>query len=180
MLPVYWVFSAPAEAGSRKAIRSWMPYSRYSPRNTRRRRCWSSPNLLTLCATSVRNPEPAVSARGGSYRVHLEDPTGVCLAGDLAPESNKKRDKVDAEEELRVLVATDVLSEGQNLQDAAIVVNFDLPWAIIRLIQRAGRVDRIGQKSERIPVSYSFLPADGVENLIRTTRSRASTTSRKC
>jgi hypothetical protein len=46
-----------------------------------------------------------------------------------------------------VLIATDVLSEGQNLQDCAIVVNFDLPWAIIRLIQRAGRVDRIGQQS---------------------------------
>ena len=66
----------------------------------------------------------------------------------------------------RVLIATDVLSEGQNLQDAHIVVNYDLPWAIIRLIQRAGRVDRIGQKSEKI-VCYSFLPADGVENIIR-------------
>src|SRR5436190_15164165 len=60
----------------------------------------------------------------------------------------------------------DVLSEGQNLQDAHIVVNFDLPWAIIRLIQRAGRVDRIGQKAEQI-LCYSFLPADGVERLIR-------------
>lgn len=59
-----------------------------------------------------------------------------------------------------------MLSEGQNLQDASIVVNFDLPWAVIRLIQRAGRVDRIGQKSEKI-LCYSFLPADGVENLIR-------------
>jgi hypothetical protein len=58
------------------------------------------------------------------------------------------------------------LSEGQNLQDAAIVVNYDLPWAIIRLIQRAGRVDRIGQKSERI-LCYSFLPADGVNRIIR-------------
>jgi ATP-dependent helicase YprA (DUF1998 family) len=42
---------------------------------------------------------------------------------------------------LRVVIATDVLSEGQNLQDGAIVVNYDLPWAIIRLAQRAGRVD---------------------------------------
>ena len=65
-----------------------------------------------------------------------------------------------------MLVATDVLSEGQNLQDAAIIVNFDLPWAIIRLIQRAGRVDRIGQKSEKI-LCYSFLPADGVNRIIR-------------
>lgn len=49
-----------------------------------------------------------------------------------------------------VLVATDVLSEGQNLQDSHIVVNYDLPWAIIRIIQRAGRVDRVGQKSDKV------------------------------
>ncbi len=70
------------------------------------------------------------------------------------------------ETELRVLIATDVLAEGQNLQDAHIVVNYDLPWAIVRLIQRAGRVDRIGQRHETILV-YSFLPADGVERIIR-------------
>lgn len=89
----------------------------------------------------------------------------------FSPESNKGREKgtpgyVPPADELRVLVATDVLSEGQNLQDAAIVVNFDLPWAIIRLIQRAGRVDRIGQKAEQI-LCYSFVPADGIERLIR-------------
>ncbi|HPP12250.1 MAG TPA: NgoFVII family restriction endonuclease, partial [bacterium] len=50
--------------------------------------------------------------------------------------------------------------------DGHIVVNFDLPWAIIRLIQRAGRVDRIGQNHDTI-TAYSFLPADGVERIIR-------------
>ncbi len=65
-----------------------------------------------------------------------------------------------------MLVATDVLSEGQNLQDCAIVVNYDLPWAIIRLIQRAGRVDRIGQSAQNI-LCYSFLPAEGIERVIR-------------
>ena len=74
--------------------------------------------------------------------------------------------QVSPEEELRVLISTDVLSEGQNLQDCAIVVNFDLPWAIIRLIQRAGRVDRIGQQAQNI-LCYSFLPAEGIERLIR-------------
>src|SRR6266487_1026885 len=69
------------------------------------------------------------------------DPTA--LAWRFSPVSNDKRHQVHPLAELRVLVATDVLSEGQNLQDAAIVVNYDLPWAIIRLIQRAGRVDRI-------------------------------------
>ena len=93
-----------------------------------------------------------------------EDPTGY--AWRFSPESNNKRPQVSPAQELRVIVATDVLSEGQNLQDAAIVVNYDLPWAIIRLVQRAGRVDRIGQKAETI-LCYSFLPADGVERIIR-------------
>ena len=107
---------------------------------------------------------------------HLEGVTGdtenpSLSARRFSPESNKAQDKgsshyVAPSDELRVLVATDVLSEGQNLQDAAIVVNFDLPWAIIRLIQRAGRVDRIGQKAEEI-LCYSFVPADGVERIIR-------------
>ncbi len=92
------------------------------------------------------------------------DPTGA--AWRFSPESNEKRAQVLPADELRVVVATDVLSEGQNLQDAWIVVNYDLPWAIIRLIQRAGRVDRIGQRAETIRC-YSFLPADGVERIIR-------------
>lgn len=101
----------------------------------------------------------------------LEEVTGdsespTALAWRFSPVSNGKRSEIAAEQELRVLVATDVLSEGQNLQDAAIVVNYDLPWAIIRLIQRAGRVDRIGQQSDTI-ACYSFLPADGVERLIK-------------
>ncbi len=91
-----------------------------------------------------------------------ENPTA--LAWRFSPISNGKTYPPD--QELRVLIATDVLSEGQNLQDAHIVVNYDLPWAIIRLVQRAGRVDRIGQQAEVINC-YSFLPADGVERIIR-------------
>ena len=87
------------------------------------------------------------------------------LAHRFSPHSNK-RDDIERNQEIRVLVATDVLSEGQNLQDGAIVVNYDLPWAIIRLIQRAGRVDRIGQQASRI-LCYTFLPAEGVERIIR-------------
>jgi hypothetical protein len=87
----------------------------------------------------------------------------------FSPDSNKKRDVVKPEHELRVLIATDVLSEGQNLQDCHVIVNYDLPWAIIRLIQRAGRVDRIGQKSDTIYCN-SFMPADGVEQIINLRR----------
>jgi superfamily II DNA or RNA helicase len=102
---------------------------------------------------------------------HLAGVTGdsqnpTALAWRFSPVSNGKRTQVSTADELRVLVATDVLSEGQNLQDCAIVVNFDLPWAIIRLVQRAGRVDRIGQQAEEILVN-SFLPAEGVERILR-------------
>jgi hypothetical protein len=86
------------------------------------------------------------------------------LAWRFSPVSNKK--EYPPEKQIRVLIATDVLSEGQNLQDCSIVVNYDLPWAIVKLIQRAGRVDRIGQHSPTIDC-YSFLPADGVERIIR-------------
>ena len=89
----------------------------------------------------------------------------TAFARRFSPISNQVKDMAALDSELRVLVATDVLSEGQNLQDCAIVVNYDLPWAIIRLIQRAGRVDRIGQTAEEI-LCHSFLPAEGVERII--------------
>lgn len=56
-----------------------------------------------------------------------------------------------------VLIATDVLAEGLNLQDADAVVSYDLPWNPVRLIQRAGRIDRIGSQHGRVAV-YNFLP----------------------
>lgn len=92
-----------------------------------------------------------------------KDPTELTFR--FSPTSNGKGKKISPEQELRVLIATDILSEGHNLQDSAIIVNYDLPWAIIRLIQRAGRVDRIGQQAEQI-LCYSFLPEEGVERII--------------
>ena len=92
-----------------------------------------------------------------------EDPTSIAYR--FSPVSNNKKTIAGTDSELRIIISTDVLSEGQNLQDAHIVINYDLPWAIIRLIQRAGRVDRIGQKAEAI-LCYSFLPEDGVEKII--------------
>lgn len=92
-----------------------------------------------------------------------DDPTE--FARRFSPVSNGSPLEDAPGQELRVLIATDVLSEGQNLQDCSIVVNYDLPWAIIRLIQRAGRVDRIGQNAQEI-LCHSFLPAEGVERII--------------
>ena len=124
--------------------------------------------VFTQFADTVHYLEEQLKARGLDKLAGVTgdsyDPTA--LAWLFSPESNEKRERVRPEDELRILVTTDVLSEGQNLQDGYIVVNYDLPWAIIRLVQRVGRVDRIGQKAENI-LCYSFLPADGVERIIR-------------
>ncbi len=93
-----------------------------------------------------------------------EDPTS--FAYRFSPVSNEKHGIAGTDKEIRILITTDVLSEGQNLQDCHIIVNYDLPWALIRLIQRAGRVDRIGQKAEKI-LCYSFLPEDGINKIIK-------------
>ena len=124
--------------------------------------------VFTQFADTVRYLEKELKARGvsGMEAVTGDTPDPTQLAWRFSPRSNEKGGRISSEEELRVLIATDVLSEGQNLQDCAIVVNYDLPWAIIRLIQRAGRVDRIGQQAQEI-LYYSFLPADGIERLIR-------------
>ena len=120
--------------------------------------------IFTQFADTVRYLNEALLERGITQLAAVTgdsaDPTE--LARQFSPVSNNKPNTQNG---LRVLISTDILSEGQNLQDCAIVVNYDLPWAIIRLVQRAGRVDRIGQEAENI-LCYSFLPAEGVERII--------------
>jgi hypothetical protein len=145
--------------------------------------------IFSQFADTVRYLEAQLQARGMAQAAGVtgSDPDPTALAWRFSPVSNNRPPSVPpsgredvgsslvlpeggkrggAENgELRVLVATDVLSEGQNLQDAHIVVNYDLPWAIIRLIQRAGRVDRIGQRAAEI-LCYTFWPAEGVNRII--------------
>lgn len=65
----------------------------------------------------------------------------------------------------RVLVCTDVAAEGVDLQFCRLVVNYDLPWNPMRIEQRIGRIDRIGQKSKRILV-WNFVHKDTIDALI--------------
>ncbi len=124
--------------------------------------------VFSQFADTVRYLASQLQARGipavDGVTGNTNDPT--ILAWRFSPVSNNKQQAVYPHNELRVLIATDVLSEGQNLQDAHVVVNFDLPWAIIRLIQRVGRVDRIRQTAPSI-LTYAFWPADGIERIIR-------------
>ncbi|WP_313584348.1 helicase-related protein [Acinetobacter variabilis] len=72
---------------------------------------------------------------------------------------SKERHKIDPEAttELDLLIATDCISEGQNLQDCDTLINYDIHWNPVRIIQRFGRVDRLGSKNNQIQL-INFWP----------------------
>ena len=72
---------------------------------------------------------------------------------------SKHRNKIDANasKEIDILIATDTISEGQNLQDADYLVNYDIHWNPVRVVQRFGRIDRIGSRNTQIQL-VNFWP----------------------
>ncbi|MBN1065402.1 helicase-related protein [Clostridium botulinum] len=77
---------------------------------------------------------------------------------NFSPRS-KERDKVNPEmvDQLDILIATDCISEGQNLQDCDFLINYDIHWNPVRIIQRFGRIDRIGSINNKIQL-VNFWP----------------------
>ena len=69
------------------------------------------------------------------------------------------------EEEIDVLIATDCISEGQNLQDCDYLINYDIHWNPVRIIQRFGRIDRIGSRNEKIQL-VNFWPDMDLDDYI--------------
>jgi predicted nuclease of predicted toxin-antitoxin system len=83
----------------------------------------------------------------------------------FAPRANKQPDVAGTDREIDILISTDVLSEGQNLQDCAHLINYDLHWNPTRMVQRAGRVDRIGTEFEALFIRNMF-PEEGLGGAI--------------
>ncbi|MCX6320561.1 MAG: helicase-related protein [Bacteroidia bacterium] len=83
----------------------------------------------------------------------------------FAPVS-KKHELKQGEKEIDFLIATDKLSEGQNLQDCGMIVNYDLHWNPVRMIQRNGRINRLGSKFEEIFI-YNFRPTEQLESYLK-------------
>lgn len=71
---------------------------------------------------------------------------------------SKMKKEIPANEQIDLLIGTDCISEGQNLQDCDTVINFDIQWNPVSLIQRFGRIDRIGSKNSHIQM-INFFPA---------------------
>ena len=84
------------------------------------------------------------------------------IVARFAPNANLEHRQNSDENELNTLIATDVLAEGLNLQDCGMLINYDLHWNPVRLIQRFGRIDRIGSEFDKI-YGFNFLPELGIE-----------------
>jgi SNF2 family DNA or RNA helicase len=83
----------------------------------------------------------------------------------FAPRSKERPDEFASEGELNLLIATDCISEGQNLQDCDYLINYDIHWNPVRIIQRFGRIDRIGSPNSRIQL-VNFWPNIELEEYI--------------
>lgn len=83
----------------------------------------------------------------------------------FSPRSKERPDDLASEGELDLLIATDCISEGQNLQDCDFLINYDIHWNPVRIIQRFGRIDRIGSPNTRIQL-VNFWPNLELEEYI--------------
>ena len=84
----------------------------------------------------------------------------------FAPRTKERPDDLADEGELDLLIATDCISEGQNLQDCDWLINYDIHWNPVRIIQRFGRIDRIGSPNDRIQL-VNFWPNMELEEYLR-------------
>ncbi|WP_424946747.1 helicase-related protein [Candidatus Spongiihabitans sp.] len=123
---------------------------------------------------------PLMEEFGANYAMVVGDTTKTTYGNNkfndiltnFAPigRSRFKRDEngvpiVDGESEIDILIATDCVSEGQNLQDCDLVVNYDIHWNPVRLIQRFGRIDRIGSRNKEVKM-INFWPMEELDRYI--------------
>lgn len=118
-----------------------------------------------------------LSDENAAWRTQLGDPTirrvdssiktgdRVRIVEHFAPVASGHPEIAGTEQEVDLLVATDVMSEGQNLQDCGNLINYDLHWNPTRMVQRAGRIDRLGSRFEKLSI-YNMFPERALEALL--------------
>jgi len=93
-----------------------------------------------------------------------ETSTKINYIKRFAPQANNGFEEVNRFGEIEILISTDALSEGVNLQDADAVINYDLPWNPMIIVQRVGRVNRIGNEKDVCVINY--IPSDEIEVIV--------------
>lgn len=121
----------------------------------------------TIIFTQFADTAHYLGEKLSDYFDHTEVVTGarsgiIKVARRFAPKANYAGE-LDPESEIDLLISTDTLSEGVNLQDADTLINYDLHWNPTRLIQRAGRIDRLGSEHDEIHIC-GFVPQNELED----------------
>jgi hypothetical protein len=109
----------------------------------------------------------ALVCGGGSTRTTFGGTAFDHILTNFSPRS-KWRNKIPAmpqEGEIDLLIATDCISEGQNLQDCDYLINYDIHWNPVRIIQRFGRIDRIGSVNHTVQL-VNFWPTEDLNKYI--------------
>ncbi|TFB80038.1 SNF2-related protein [Terrimesophilobacter mesophilus] len=134
---------------------------------------------LTTALSAVADDSPLAVYRGrlapaiiGEFasgkRGGIDQPTRAKAVANFAPRTagRMRNDGTPVEDDLYdLLLTTDVLAEGVNLQQAGHIVNYDLPWNPMRIVQRHGRVDRIGSQHKAIELNV-FFPAEHLDEFL--------------
>ncbi len=110
----------------------------------------------------------ALVAGGGEYLTSLGRAEFEDILTNFSPRSKDRNTQPDMpqQEEIDLLIATDCISEGQNLQDANFLINYDIHWNPVRIIQRFGRVDRIGSRHHAVRL-VNFWPTPDLDAYLK-------------
>lgn len=118
--------------------------------------------IHTAKITGTQDISTIKTAQGGRHGYDMQG-----LLTLFAPKA-KQKDRVFPEEtrQIDILIATDCISEGQNLQDCDYLINYDIHWNPVRIIQRFGRIDRIGSTNRQIQL-VNYWPDIDLDDYIR-------------
>ena len=119
---------------------------------------WTLENyqLHTALVTGSDNPKT-------TFKMKKVDLNSVLV--NFSPISKERGKLQNVDGEIDILIATDCISEGQNLQDCDYLINYDIHWNPVRIIQRFGRVDRLGSRNEQIQL-VNFWPSVELDEYI--------------
>ena len=133
--------------------------------------------LTDDCAEQIKKIEPILQ-RFAPYTKLFKEKEWTKFSSDKEVESEKYAEWLDwlkvhqpdeyakIENSIEILIATDVLSEGQNLQDADMAINYDIHWNPVRIIQRMGRIDRLGSPNSEI-FGVNFFPSKDINDYLK-------------
>jgi SNF2 family DNA or RNA helicase len=128
---------------------------------------WISSDLKVHVALVTGGNENKTTFKPKGFRENTEYNH---ILTNFSPVSKRRKDMNnmpgDEEGEIDILIATDCISEGQNLQDCDYLINYDIHWNPVRIIQRFGRIDRIGSINHKVQL-VNFWPTKDLDNYIK-------------